>query len=262
MSPSRQRAGLRGHPSKIAWECSGLTDRGLVRADNEDVFLIDRDLGLCIVSDGMGGGNAGSLASKIVVTVLPALLREHLKGIESLAGTAARDQLKAAMSRLSVDIRSRTEGLPGLEGMGATVVLALVRGHRVLIGHMGDSRAYRFRNGALELLTRDHSLARLLIEHGEITRDQARTHPAKDQLTRFVGMKSEPLPEIRGLELRGGDCLLLCSDGLTKMVPDRELLNILGSSQSAAEVCRTLVTAANHAGGIDNTTAVCLRVSK
>ena len=145
MNRSRQR-NRTGHSQKLSvltLDCFGLTDRGRVRAENEDAFLVDRERGLFIVSDGMGGHNAGGLASKIVVTVLPALIREQQSAVGSLTGATAGHQLKAALTGLSADIRSRTEGVPGLEGMGATVVLALGRGNRALIAHIGDSRAYR-----------------------------------------------------------------------------------------------------------------------
>ncbi len=157
------RSRSRNQPSALRLDCFGLTDRGRVRSGNEDAFFMDPKQGLFIVSDGMGGGNAGGLASKIVVTVLPLLIREQLSGVESRTGPAARKQVKAALVRLSADVRSRTEGQPGLDGMGATVVLALVRGNRALIAHMGDSSAYRYRKGSLELFTKDHSVKRTII---------------------------------------------------------------------------------------------------
>jgi serine/threonine protein phosphatase PrpC len=246
---SRQQA-------KLRLDCFALTDRGRVRAENEDAFLVDPHQGLFIVSDGMGGHNAGGLASKIVVTLLPALIREHLSRIESLTGAMARNQLKAAVARLSADVRSRTEGVPGLEGIGATVVLALVRGNRTLISHLGDSRAYRYRNGGLELLAKDHSVVQLLVEHGEITRSQARKHPARSQLTRFIGMKGEALADVRCVELHPGDQIFLCSDGLTNKVCDMELFEVFGLGLSSCQVCKRLVAGANRSGGKDNITVV------
>ena len=166
----------------------------------------------------------------------------------------------SALAGLSADIRSRTEGLPGLEGMGATVVLALVCGNRALIAHIGDSRAYRHRQGSkgsLELLTKDHSVVQMLIERREVTRSEVHSHPARSQLTRFVGMPGEPLPEVRCIELRPGDRLLLCSDGLTNMVCDMELFEVLGLGLSSEKICKRLVAAANRAGGRDNVSVVC-----
>jgi protein phosphatase len=245
--------------TKLRLDCFGLTDRGRVRAENEDAFLVDPEQGLFIVSDGMGGHNAGGLASKIVVTVLPALIREHLSGVESVTGATARNQIKAALAKLSADVRSRTEGVPELQGMGATVVLALVRGNRALIAHIGDSRAYRYRQGSkgrLELLTKDHSVVQMLIERGEITRSEVHQHPARSQLTRAIGMSGESRADVRCVELRPGDQILLCSDGLTNMVCDMELAEVLALGLSSRQVCKRLVAAANRSGGKDNITAV------
>lgn len=240
----------------IELTAAAATDAGRLRTHNEDAYLVDRENGLFIVSDGMGGEHAGALASKIVVEMLPALLRQKKQSLKNLVVPIAGRTLLAALCQLSNHLRMQTAGQPGLEGMGATVVLALIRRDRALVAHMGDSRAYLFRDGKLKRLTKDHSLIQLLIESGDIKPEEADTHPARSQLTRYVGMKSEPLPEAFKLKLERSDQLLLCTDGLTGMVSDAELRSIFKCRFSPEESCRQLIAAANAAGGKDNITAL------
>jgi len=241
-------------------EHAGLTDRGLVREENEDNWSAVLDQGLFIVSDGMGGHFGGAVASKIVVEALPELLRKRMAGIEDLAGSKAAKRVEGVLAELSVQVREQTRGEPGLEGMGATVVLAMVRGYQALIAHMGDSRAYLLRAGRLRQLTKDHSIVQLLVDAGEITSQEALTHPARGQVTRSVGMEGEALPEVDHLDLEPGDRLLLCTDGLTGMLGDREIEAILCGGGSPKDACRQLVDAANGAGGKDNVTALVLNI--
>lgn len=214
------------------------------------------------MSDGMGGQPAGALAARIVVETLPALLCTQMQGIDDLTTPEATHRLLTALAVLSEQVRSGSQGQPGLDGMGATVVLALIRGTHALIAHMGDSRAYLVRHGCLEQLTTDHSLLQLLLDCDEIAPDEAASHPAQGQLTRYIGMPGEPLPEARLLALCPGDRLLLCSDGLTGMVRDGELLALLQKRRAPSIVCRRLIAAANAAGGTDNITALLVSVSR
>jgi protein phosphatase len=241
---------------------AGLTHQGRVRTQNEDRWTADPAQGLFIVSDGMGGQPAGALASRIVVETLPALLRTQMQGIDDLTTPEATQRLLSAIALLSEQVRCGSQGQPGLDGMGATVVLALLRGTQVLIAHMGDSRAYLVCHGCLEQLTTDHSLVQLLLDCGEITSNDAASHPAQGQLTRYIGMPGEPLPEARLLALCPGDRLLLCSDGLTGMVRDAELLALLQKRLAPRIVCQRLIAAANAAGGTDNITALVVSVSR
>lgn len=240
----------------ITITAAGLSDRGRVRAENEDRWLADPQQGLFVVADGMGGAVAGALAATIVVETLPPLLRKHMQGDADLTDPRATAPVLAAIAELSAQLRAQSEHQPGLDGIGATVVLALLRGSHGLIAHMGDSRAYLARAGRIERLTNDHSIVQLLLDSGEITHAEAATHPARGQVTRFVGMPGEALPEARLLELRPGDRLLLCSDGLTGILRDVVLLAVLRSNLTPDAMCHRLIGAANAAGGTDNITAL------
>jgi protein phosphatase len=187
-------------------------------------------------------------------------VRRRLGGVD-LASATARERLLAALVELSTQLRQESQDQPGLEGMGATVVLALIREGQALISHLGDSRAYLVRQQKLEPLTRDHSLVQLLLDCGEITAAEAAHHPARGQLTRYVGMKGEALPDVRSLKLCAGDRLLLCSDGLTGMLGADEILAILDQEPVPQAACQRLVTAANAAGGQDNITALAVSIS-
>jgi protein phosphatase len=238
----------------------GLSDRGRVRPQNEDNWTADPEQGLFVVADGMGGAFAGALASKAVVETLPALVRQSLGTMDGLPRLRARREMKKVIATLSTQLRRQTQNEPGMAGMGSTVMCVLVRGDRVLVAHMGDSRAYRLRAGRLKQLTRDHSVVQLLLDAGEIKPEEAATHPARGRLTRNVGMEGEPLPETRLSKLKPGDLLLLCTDGLTGMLSDRQIGKILNEAAPLETRCQNLVDAANQAGGKDNVTVLLLSV--
>jgi serine/threonine protein phosphatase PrpC len=241
---------------------AALTDKGRVREQNEDRWAADPANGIFLVSDGIGGGFAGELASKIVAEVLPGALREKLAGQDDLRNPIAAQRVSAAIAEVSAEMRQKTKNEPGFDGMGATVVLAVVRGDVALIAHMGDSRAYLFRRGRLTQLTRDHSITQLLIDSGDITEVEAKTHPSRGKLSRCVGMEGQPLPETSVVDLRGGDKILLCTDGLTGMVSGEEIGNTLSSRWRPKRQCERLVTQANEAGGVDNITVLVLVASR
>ncbi len=238
---------------------AGRTDRGRVRKQNEDRWRVDPELGLYLVADGIGGRFAGALAAQKVVDRLPALVQASFADVE-VPSARATERLSEALTELSDQVRQESEGQPGLEGMGATVVLALVRQAWSLIAHLGDSRAYLLRAGHLEQLTKDHTILQLLLEIGEISPQEAPHHPARGQVTRYVGMPGEVLPDVQTVELFPGDRLLLCSDGLTGMVDEVGILTILQQKRVPGTLCRQLVGAANAAGGSDNITAVVVSV--
>ena len=238
----------------------GLTDKGIVREKNEDAWSAHPDIGLFIVSDGMGGEFSGDIASKIVVETLPKMIEQILgKGIEP-GSPEFSTRLGSEISILSNAVRTKTRNEPGLSGMGATVALAVVSGGNAVIAHMGDSRIYLLRKGKLKRLTKDHSIIQLLLDNNEISQEEAETHPARGQITRFVAMEGNPLPEIKTVDVRPGDIMLLCSDGLTQMLPESEIQEILKKKTNPEEACIELVAMANKNGGKDNITAIVIKV--
>ncbi len=240
---------------------AAVSDPGRVREKNEDRWFADPRQGLYVVCDGMGGQAAGAVAAEIVVQTLPALLSQQLNNVSDLGSPAARERLLAALAELSKRVRAGSVHQAGLEGMGSTVVLALIENDQALVAHMGDSRAYLLRAGTMEQLTHDHSLLQLLLDCGEVAPDEAADHPSRCQLTRYVGMTGEALPEARLVAMLPGDRLLLCTDGLTNMVSDQELLALLQQSVEPRAACESLVSAANAAGGKDNVTALVIAVA-
>lgn len=250
----------RGRPSSQALEvvAAGLSHRGRVRDHNEDALALLPEQGLFIVADGMGGHQAGETASKAVVTVLPKMIEQQraaaAKGdLPSLSRT-----LRDAIAELSRLLRQQSAEQTGLAGMGSTVVLACIRGDAAVIAHMGDSRAYLLRRGKLKQLTDDHSLVGILLRQGEITPAEARVHPARSRISRYVGMQGDAQPEARTLKLLRGDRLLLCTDGLTGMVEDEAIASILTAESDPEAACAALIDAANKSGGNDNITAIIL----
>jgi len=240
--------------------CAALSDVGRVRSKNEDRYLVDAEHQLFVVADGIGGHFAGDLAATAVVEVLPGQMARMLRDRTERLGDEVAQKVVAEVGRLSRKIRCETQDEPGLSGMGATVVLALIRGMQALLVHLGDSRAYLFRNGRLEQLTRDHSLVELLIDAGSLSPENARSHPAAGQLTRYVGMEGDAVPDARIVDLQPHDQLLLCSDGLSGMLDVEILRNMLAREETPKDACRQLVDAANAAGGKDNITVVVVSV--
>jgi PPM family protein phosphatase len=246
----------------LSFSHAGVSDVGPVRAENQDRWCADPGLGLYLVADGMGGESAGALASEAVVEVLPELLKQRLKGCEALDASAAGRLVADTLAEISEQLWNESRDRRGLKGMGATVVLALIRGQHVLIAHLGDSRAYLLHEGELRQLTKDHSIVQLLVDCGEITPEEATNHPARGQLTRYVGASSQPLVKPQVEVLVPGDRLLLCSDGLSGGVSCEQIAAILNEQSLPDEACRKLVAAANTAGGKDNVTVVVIVVGR
>jgi protein phosphatase len=211
---------------------------------------------LFIVSDGMGGHQAGEVASRAVVTVLPRMLEQQLASVNLTSSSKIEAILRETILELSQRLRDESSEQVVLKGMGATVALALLRGSFAYLAHMGDSRIYLFRQGNLTQLTEDHSIIALLLKNGAITPVEAQEHPAIGKLSRYVGMEGEVYPDVQTLSLQSGDRLLLCSDGLTSMVSDAQIAKLLQFYTETELACRGLVDTANAAGGKDNITVV------
>jgi serine/threonine protein phosphatase PrpC len=223
---------------------------GKVRRTNEDSFL---DLPpLFVVADGMGGARAGELASRLAV--------DTFRELAPVEGESGEDRLRRTILECNRRVLERAKDDPATAGMGSTVTAALVADDHVVLGHVGDSRAYLLREGALQQLSHDHSLVAELERAGRLTREEAAVHPQRSVITRALGAGPELQVDTSVIQVRDGDVLLLCSDGLSGLVGDLAIANLLGGGGPLAEGVRRLVRAANDAGGDDNVTAVAFRI--
>jgi protein phosphatase len=239
---------------------AALSDVGRVRSHNEDRWLADPQQQIYMVSDGMGGQAGGEVASRIVVEILPARLQKVLSRGDDLGQPAVVEGVVDAIAKLSHDVRVESENRPGLAGMGATIVLAVIRDRRALIVHLGDSRAYLFRAASLEQLTQDQTLVQALVNAGDVTQADAANHPAARQLARFVGMDGTAQPEARVIDLQPADRLLLCTDGLTGLVAPEKIQETLAQEGEPTAACQRLIRMANEHGGRDNVTVLIVEV--
>jgi PPM family protein phosphatase len=229
---------------------AGLTDTGRRRRRNEDSFVLEPPL--FAVADGMGGAQAGEVASRLAAAVF----REYHEG----DALAAEERVEALVQEANRRIYERSREDANATGMGTTVTAALLEGDRVTIGHVGDSRAYRIRGDALEQLTDDHSLVADLMRSGRLTPEEADSHPQRSVITRALGTDPEVDVDTFAVGLEAGDVFLPCSDGLTTMVSDDEILRTVHESGSLEKAAKALVKAANKRGGEDNVTVVLFRV--
>jgi PPM family protein phosphatase len=230
-------------------DSAGLTQTGNVRRSNEDSFLLRSPL--FMVADGMGGALAGELASRMCAEAFAELDLIQHQGEEALRATIG-------VANKRIWERSRTD--VEATGMGTTVTAALVGDDgTVSFAHVGDSRAYLLRDGALQRLSEDHSLVHELVRQGQLSEVEAEQHPQRSVITRALGTEEEVQIDTFSLAAKPGDVLLLCTDGLNTMVPEQDIAEALGSPTEAADVARRLVRAALKAGGEDNVTAVVVR---
>ena len=236
--------------------CAGLSHIGKVREENEDTFLMDPELGLLLVSDGMGGHRGGELASKIVIEDLPVMIEVSLDKLKVGNPTTIRSLFKKAIGEQSRQLNLEGTSETGYRDMGATLVVALLRKERGYIANLGDSRIYRFRTKRLVQLTKDHSVVSELLDKGKIKPEEVENHESQGVITDYMGMEDKARPHIRSFQLKKGDRLLLCTDGLTDSIDDKAIATILAKNQECKQACQALVDAANDAGGHDNITVV------
>lgn len=249
---------ISGRASQMPVKAACVYDIGCVRDHNEDSYLLGLDQGMFIVSDGMGGHQAGETASQFVVLTLPHLLEQRVGEAEPTSVDAVEQLMQETVLELSRSLRAEGAGKVGLKGLGATLALVWLRdlAGTAYLAHLGDSRVYLYRGAELVPLTEDHTIVRLLLTQGEISPQEAPTHPARGQLSRYVGMEEAVYPDVAKLYLTEGDRLLLCTDGLHGSISDELIAGLLGSAAEPLEACRLLVDAAKSAGGTDNITAM------
>ena len=222
------------------------------RSGNEDACHIPKtaeENALVIVSDGMGGHNAGEVASSLVITGM-------LEEMQNLRRDDLAHQLSTAVMNVNLDVYRAAEDDGNLSGMGATLVCALLEDARYLCANVGDSRLYQFSDGALRQITRDHSYVQMLVDCGDITPEEARTHPRRNLIMRAMGADARVSVDLFDNAWKAGDLLLLCSDGLSGPVPDEEIAEILRAGGATEETCAALIRRALDNGGTDNITVV------
>ena len=241
----------------------GLTDVGRKRKHNEDAFALDISEGLFIVADGMGGHAAGEVASKITVETIGEFIAATRQKEEATWPFKYNHELDFNSNRLAVAIEKANERVmaavaaqPWLKGMGTTVVAGLLNEKILSLAHVGDSRAYLFRDGQLSRLTDDHSWVHEQVTAGILTEEEAKTHPLKNVVTRALGGGPSVSPDLQELIFSLGDRFLLCSDGLTTMVSDEEIHDTASTVRQPQLLCQKLVDMANEKGGVDNITVV------
>jgi serine/threonine protein phosphatase PrpC len=244
-----------------------LSDMGRVRKNNEDAVGEDRDLGLLILADGMGGYNAGEIASSMAVnTVHETLKREWKKLKHGEIDAASGHSHEALLLKSAVELAHKTihqvsQTQPQCAGMGTTVVTCLFHHDRLSIAYVGDSRLYRLRNGSLEQVTRDHSLIEELIARGHYSREDAKKMVRKNIVTRALGVEAEVKVDVIEDPLEVGDLILVCSDGLCDMVDDGTIrLTLSKFADNLPDAAKALVDLANERGGKDNVSVALARV--
>jgi len=247
-------------------EIVGLTDVGLVRDQNEDSIGENQDLGLAVLADGMGGHRGGEVASAIAVSTILESLDNELKNIKSgdtdevsgysLESIAVNDAVIKANENVFTSSNENSQ----YRGMGTTVVVLLFHNDHFTVAHVGDSRLYRYRDGELEQITRDHSLMQELVDRGFYTTDQARESLNKNLVTRAIGAEESVEVDVLEDVAHPGDIYLLCSDGLTDMLEDAVIKNTIADNSENLEIIATeLIRLSNEAGGKDNISAILAR---
>jgi PPM family protein phosphatase len=234
-------------------EAAGRTDVCQVRTANEYAFGLCVEAGVFALCDGMGGAAAGEVASRIAVDTLI----ERLCAAESHENR--RKVLEEAIADANQRVHSRAENDAALHGMGTTLVALAIGNSRALIGHVGDSRCYLYRRDQLTRQTHDHSLVDEQVRLGQLTEAEAEHSPLRNVITRAIGTQVSVSADIAELDLKSGDILLLCSDGLTKEVSDERIAAMLAEAGDLDDLCGNLIDAAKDAGGHDNVTAVVVR---
>ncbi len=244
---------------------AGLTDVGRKRSHNEDSYLIDEELQLFVVADGMGGHAGGGTASRIAVETIDKELRvvrnsptSPFKAQTALQDSPLPDFLRAAVEKACFEIYRAAQEDPRLAGMGTTVISLCVQHEHALFAHVGDSRAYLVRGDLIQQISEDHSLVNEQIKAGMITPDEARHSRYKNIITRSVGFEEEVQVDVMGIMLEPNDSFILCSDGLANLVEDKEIREVVSSAE-LKDAPKRLIDLANERGGDDNITVIVVR---
>ena len=239
----------------------GLTDPGCVRPQNQDSYTVerlDRNTVLAVVCDGMGGAKSGNIASSLAADVFVQEVRRTWTA--SMNQEKINQMLYSAVKLANFTVFDQAQQFEEFDGMGTTLVAVLVRSRHVTVVHVGDSRAYRINNDGIWQMTRDHSLVQMMVERGELSQEMAKSYPGKNFITRAIG--TEPIVEcdISHLDLTKGEFLLLCSDGLSNVLDDQEMLFEVIHGVNKQDCCQRLLDIAKGRGAPDNVTSVLIGV--
>ena len=239
----------------------GLTDPGCVRNQNQDAYQmeqLDRNTALCVVCDGMGGAKSGNIASTLAVDVFVQEVRRSWTA--SMPQEKINQMLYSAVKLANFTVFDQAQQFEEFDGMGTTLVAVLVHNRHVTVIHVGDSRAYRVNTDGIWQMTRDHSLVQMMVERGELSQEMAKSYPGKNFITRAIG--TEPIVDcdISHLELSKGEFLVLCSDGLSNVLDDQEILFEVIHGVNKQDCCQRLLDIAKNRGAPDNVTSVLVEV--
>ena len=237
----------------MMYEICAQTDQGRVRKNNEDALAFDAPTGLCLLADGMGGYNAGEVASSMAVTSLYEELTAWLsQSGNGVSGKVLRQTLETCVNQVNYSIFSAAKSNPDWAGMGTTLVAGVFLDERLVLGHIGDSRCYRLRGQLLQQITKDHSLLQEQVDAGLMTAEQALTSPHRNLITRALGVEGSVSVEISEHRVEPDDVYLMCSDGLSDMVMDAVIEAILNAPGTLRKKALSLIRVANDSGGRDN----------
>ena len=239
----------------------GLTDQGCVRKQNQDAYRIvklDRTSLLCVVCDGMGGAKSGNIASTLAVDVFVEEVRRTWT--PSIAQQSLDQMLRGAVKLANFTVYDQAQQFEEFDGMGTTLVAVLIHGHRVTVVNVGDSRAYKVDSDGIRQITRDHSLVQMMVDRGELSPEVARTYPGKNFITRAIGTESMVTCDLYHLDIKKGDYLLLCSDGLSNMMDEQEILFEIVHGVKKQHCCQRLLNIAKNRGAPDNVTSVLIMI--
>ena len=242
-------------------QCWGLSDVGCVRKQNQDAYKIeelDRSSLLCVVCDGMGGAKSGNIASSLAVDVFT----EEIKRcwVPKMSADKIDLALRGAVKLANFTVYDQAKQFEEFDGMGTTLVAAIITAGQAILVNVGDSRAYGIGDGGIRQLTKDHSLVQMMVDRGDLTPEQAKSYPGKNFITRAVGTETTVMSDLYHVEVRKGDYLLLCSDGLSNVLDDQEILFEVVHGVNKRRACRRLLDIVKSRGAPDNVTSVLVQI--
>ena len=241
--------------------CCGRTDVGRKRKVNQDSFFCeyyDNGMMLCVVCDGMGGAKSGNIASTLAVDVFVEEVRRTWT--PSMSQNALEQMLRGAVKLANFTVYDQAKQFEEFDGMGTTLVAALIHGKRVTIVNVGDSRAYKVDSDGIRQISRDHSLVQMMVDRGELSPEVARTYPGKNFITRAIGTETVVECDLYYLDVKRGDFLLLCSDGLSNMMDEQEILFEIVHGVKKQHCCQRLLNIAKNRGAPDNVTSILIMI--